>query len=95
MTLGDRGDSFFCYRQPGGLHFSYTSHAEPFALESTSRPVLLHQVQAATADWHQLVRSIVSVADLSRSSLAATTTESDKADPRWQRLADRGRSAPP
>jgi salicylate hydroxylase len=63
MTLGDRGDSFFCYRQPGGLHFSYTSHAEPFALESTSRPVLLHQVQAATADWHQLVRSIVSVAD--------------------------------
>jgi salicylate hydroxylase len=63
MSLGDRGDSFFCYRQPGGVHFSYTSHAEPSALESTSRPELLHQVQAATADWHELVRVIASAAD--------------------------------
>jgi 2-polyprenyl-6-methoxyphenol hydroxylase-like FAD-dependent oxidoreductase len=91
MTLGDRGDSFFCYRQPGGLHFSYTSHAEPFALESTSRPVLLHQVQAATADWHQLVRSIVSVVDQASRLLRQ---RSDKADPRWQRLADRDAAHP-
>lgn len=63
MSLGDRGDSIFCYRQPGGVHFSYTSHAEPSALESTSRPELLHQVQAATADWHELVRVIASAAD--------------------------------
>ncbi len=63
MSLGDRGDSFFCYRQPDGIHFSYTSHAEPSALESTSRLDLLQQVQAATADWHQLVRSIASAAD--------------------------------
>jgi 2-polyprenyl-6-methoxyphenol hydroxylase-like FAD-dependent oxidoreductase len=63
MSLGGLGDSFFCYRQPGGVHFSYTSHAEPSALESTSRLDLLQQVQAATADWHQLVRSIASAAD--------------------------------
>jgi salicylate hydroxylase len=63
MTLGDRGDSFFCYRQPSGVHFSYTSHVEPSSLESTSQLELLRQVQAATADWHQLVRSIASAAD--------------------------------
>jgi 2-polyprenyl-6-methoxyphenol hydroxylase-like FAD-dependent oxidoreductase len=63
MTLGDYGDSFFCYRQPGGAHFSYTSHVEPSMLESTSRPELLRQVQTATADWHPLVRSIAAAAD--------------------------------
>jgi len=63
MTLGDQGDSFFCYPQPGGVHFSYTSHVEPSALESTSQPELLGQVQAATSDWHQLVRSIAAAAD--------------------------------
>jgi 2-polyprenyl-6-methoxyphenol hydroxylase-like FAD-dependent oxidoreductase len=63
MTLGDNGDSFFCYTQPGGVHFSYTSHVEPSALESASLPELLSQVQTATADWHQLVRSIAAAAD--------------------------------
>jgi salicylate hydroxylase len=63
MTLGDRGDSFFCYTQPAGVHFSYTSHVEPSMLESTSRPELLRQVQTATADWHSLVRSIAAAAD--------------------------------
>ena len=63
MTLGDHGDSFFCYPQPGGVHFSYTSHVEPSALETTSQPELLRQVQAATADWHPLVRSIAAAAD--------------------------------
>jgi 2-polyprenyl-6-methoxyphenol hydroxylase-like FAD-dependent oxidoreductase len=63
MTLGDNGDSFFGYRQPGGVHFSYTSHAEPSALESTNQPELLRQVQTATAEWHPLVRAIVSAAD--------------------------------
>jgi salicylate hydroxylase len=63
MTLGDNGDSYFGYRQPGGVHFSYTSHVDPSTLESTSQPELLDQVQTATADWHPLVRSIVSGAD--------------------------------
>jgi 2-polyprenyl-6-methoxyphenol hydroxylase-like FAD-dependent oxidoreductase len=63
MTLGDQGDSFFCFPQPGGVHFSYTSHVEPSALESTSQPELLSQVRAATVDWHPLVRSIVAATD--------------------------------
>jgi hypothetical protein len=61
--LGDRGDSFFGYRQPGGVHFSYASHVEPSTLESTSHAALLRQVQAATADWHPLVRTITTAAD--------------------------------
>jgi 2-polyprenyl-6-methoxyphenol hydroxylase-like FAD-dependent oxidoreductase len=63
MTLGDHGDSFFGYTQPGGVHFSYASHVEPSALESTSQSELLSQVQAATEDWHPLVRAIVAAAD--------------------------------
>jgi salicylate hydroxylase len=63
MTLGDRGDSFFGYRQAGGVHFSYTSATEPAALESTSQPDLLRQVREATADWHPLIAAIVSAAD--------------------------------
>jgi salicylate hydroxylase len=63
MTLGDCGDSFFCYRQPGGVHFSYTSHVEPSTLESTSQQELLREVQTATEDWHQLVRTIASAAE--------------------------------
>jgi 2-polyprenyl-6-methoxyphenol hydroxylase-like FAD-dependent oxidoreductase len=63
MTLGDNGDSFFCYTQPGGVHFSYTSHVEPSTLETTSQPELLSQIQAATADWHPLVRPIAAAAD--------------------------------
>jgi salicylate hydroxylase len=63
MTLGDRGDSFFCYRQPGGVHFSYTSATEPAAFESTSQPDLLRRVREATADWHPLIGAIVSAAD--------------------------------
>jgi salicylate hydroxylase len=63
MTLGDRGDSFFCYRQPGGVHFSYTSPAEPAALESRSQRDLLRQVREVTADWHPLIGAIVSAAD--------------------------------
>ena len=63
MTLGDHGDSFFCYRQPGGAHFSYTSATEPAGLESTSQPDLLSQVREATADWHPLIGAIVSAAD--------------------------------
>jgi len=63
MTLGDHGDSFFCYGQPGGVHFSYTCHVEPSVLESTSQPDLLHRVRKATEDWHPLVRSITAAAD--------------------------------
>lgn len=63
LTLGECGDSFFCYRQPGGVHFSYTSHVEPSTLESSSQQELLRQVQTATEDWHQLVRSIASAAE--------------------------------
>jgi salicylate hydroxylase len=63
MTLGDHGDSFFCYTEPGGVEFSYTSHVQPSALETTSQSELLSQVQAATANWHPLVRSIAAAAD--------------------------------
>jgi len=63
MTLGDHGDSFFCYRQPGGVHFSYTSAVEPSALESMSQADLLHRVREATADWHPLIGSITAAAD--------------------------------
>jgi salicylate hydroxylase len=63
MTLGDRGDSFFCYRQPGGVHFSYTSATEPAVLESTSRPDLLRQVRESTAGWRPLIGAVVSAAD--------------------------------
>jgi salicylate hydroxylase len=63
MTLGDLGDSFFGYRQPGGVHFSYTSHVDPSALESTSQPELLNRVQAATADWHPLIPMITVATD--------------------------------
>jgi salicylate hydroxylase len=63
MTLGDLGDSFFGYRQPGGVHFSYTSHVDPSALESTSQPELLNRVQAATADWHPLIPMITAATD--------------------------------
>jgi salicylate hydroxylase len=63
MTLGDYGDSFFFYTQPGGVHFSYTSHVDPATLESTSQSELLDQVRSATKDWHPLVRSITAAAD--------------------------------
>jgi salicylate hydroxylase len=63
MTLGDHGDSFFCYRQPSGVHFSYTSAVEPSALESMSHSDLLHHVREATADWHRLIRLITAAAD--------------------------------
>ena len=63
MTLGDNGDSFFCYTQPDGVHFSYTSHVVPATLESTSQSELLDQVRSATQDWHPLVRLITAAAD--------------------------------
>jgi salicylate hydroxylase len=63
MTLGDHGDSFFCYRQPGGVHFSYTSAVEPSAPESMSQVDLLHRAREATADWHPLIRAIAAAAD--------------------------------
>jgi salicylate hydroxylase len=63
MTLGDHGESFFCYRQPGGVHFSYTSAVEPSTLESMSQADLLHRVRVATPDWHPLIRSIAAAAD--------------------------------
>jgi len=63
MTLGDHGDSFFGYRQPGGVHYSYTSHVEPAVLESMSQADLLQRVREATTDWHPLVRSIAAAAD--------------------------------
>jgi salicylate hydroxylase len=64
MTLGDHGDSFSCYRQPGGVHFSYASHVEPSVLESMSQADQLQRVRQTTADWHPLVQSIAAAADL-------------------------------
>lgn len=63
MTLGDNGDSFFCYTQPGGVRFSYTSHVDATTLESTSQSELLDQVRSATADWHPLVGMITAAVD--------------------------------
>jgi salicylate hydroxylase len=63
MTLGDRGDSFFGYRQPGGVRFSYTAHVDPSALEAASQQELLNRVQAATADWHPLIPMITAATD--------------------------------
>jgi salicylate hydroxylase len=63
MMLGDHGDSFFGYRQPGGVRFSYAFQLQPSTLVSTSQFELLRQVQAATADWHPLVQAITAAAD--------------------------------
>ncbi len=64
MALGDSGDSIFVYRQPGGVHFSYTLHApdEP-SLAALPQGELLEKVAEATKNWHSLITTIVSACD--------------------------------
>lgn len=60
LTLGNNGCSFFCYRQPGGLYWSYVVHAASEAETSDQPgPALLERVRQETADWHELIPRIV------------------------------------
>jgi salicylate hydroxylase len=63
LTLGDNGCSFFCYRQPGGVFWSYVVHADAeAAIADQSHEALLGRVRRETDDWHELVRKFVSAA---------------------------------
>jgi salicylate hydroxylase len=65
MTLGRRGTSLFCYRQPGGVHFSYTlATPDPDALAALPREELAERVRQGTAGWHDLAAGIVAAADV-------------------------------
>jgi salicylate hydroxylase len=60
LTLGDNGCSFFCYRQPGGVFWSYVVHAESEQqIAQQSKEVLLERVRKETDGWHEVVRSVV------------------------------------
>ena len=63
LTLGDNGCSFFCYRQPGGVYWSYVVHAESEATVADQSPkALLDRVSGETRGWHELVGKFVSAA---------------------------------
>ena len=63
LMLGDNGCSFFCYRQPGGVYWSYVLHAGS-ETETADLPLpdLLKRVRQDTANWHELVPTIVAAA---------------------------------
>lgn len=64
MTLGDNGSSMFVYRQPGGVHFSYTTSVlTEEELASLAKSELLAKVKTGTRGWHQLVQKIVDTAE--------------------------------
>jgi salicylate hydroxylase len=64
MTLGDNGSSIFVYRQPQGVHFSYTLRsADEASVAAKSKPELLDTIKAGTRGWHPLVQQIVETAD--------------------------------
>jgi salicylate hydroxylase len=64
MTLGDDGSSVFCYRQPGGVHISYTVHAVSEAELAVQTPAeLLQRLQQATKTWHSPIPEIASAID--------------------------------
>ena len=65
MTLGDNGGSMFVYRQPGGVHFSYTLHVSDEAgLAKLPKNELLRRVIDGTQGWHQLIQTIVAATDV-------------------------------
>ena len=65
MTLGNNGASVFCYRQPDGVHLSYTVHAASESEISAQAPdSLLQRVQHETAAWHPPIPEIVARIDL-------------------------------
>lgn len=64
MTLGNAGSSLFAYRQPGGIHFSYTSRvAREDDLASLPAADLKQKVVLETGNWHELAKKIVTAAD--------------------------------
>src|SRR5262249_31687428 len=64
LTLGDDGASVFCYRQPDGIHLSYTVHAASEHELSAQAPAsLLGRLQQATRSWHQPIPEIVAAID--------------------------------
>jgi salicylate hydroxylase len=64
MTLGDDGTSVFCYRQPDGVHLSYTAHAESeHELGAQAPASLLQRIQHETRLWHQPIPQIVAQSD--------------------------------
>jgi salicylate hydroxylase len=63
LTMGKNGCSFFCYRQPGGVYWSYVVHADSEAsIADQPQDVLLQRVQSETRDWHDLVPRFVAAA---------------------------------
>lgn len=64
MTLGNDGSSVFCYRQPDGIHLSYTVHAASESELSAQAPAsLLQRIQQETHAWHQPIPEIVAKID--------------------------------
>ena len=64
MTLGENGSSVFCYRQPEGVHLSYSMHAASEEELKTQTPAeLLQHVQQATSKWHPPIPEIASAID--------------------------------
>jgi 2-polyprenyl-6-methoxyphenol hydroxylase-like FAD-dependent oxidoreductase len=64
LTLGDNGASLFCYRQPDGIHLSYTVHAESESdITSQAADSLLNRVQEETKAWHSPIPEITALVD--------------------------------
>jgi 2-polyprenyl-6-methoxyphenol hydroxylase-like FAD-dependent oxidoreductase len=64
MTLGNDGTSFFSYRQPGGIYFSYTVHTKNTSIMATqTKEQLLQHVQNKTKNWSELIKKIVRTAN--------------------------------
>jgi salicylate hydroxylase len=63
LSLGENGCSFFCYRQPAGVYWSYVVHAESeAAVAEQSERDLLERVKRETDGWHELVHKVTSAA---------------------------------
>lgn len=64
LTLGDNGASLFCYRQPDGIHLSYTVHAASESdITSQAEDNLVKRVQDETKTWHSPIPEIAAQVD--------------------------------
>jgi 2-polyprenyl-6-methoxyphenol hydroxylase-like FAD-dependent oxidoreductase len=64
LTLGDNGASLFCYRQPDGIHLSYTVHAASEGdITGQAADSLLKRVQEETRTWHSPIPEIAAQVD--------------------------------
>lgn len=63
MTLGDQGASMFVYRQPGGIRFSFTTHAAEGELTGRLPNDLLEIVKEHTKGWHKHIQEIIRAVD--------------------------------